>query len=272
MTLRFDILLRAWWGLVIGAFFSNPVVSNETIAVTVYDFPPDIINSKTEPAGPLIDKVQLIMKKADLSIQWVLSSLGEESVMLTDGSRPFCTTGRIYSDMRVQKDNWVFLPYILHTISGNALLIHEKDRHKFQNFKHISEVFNAENLTGVFIRDVSYGQTIDSFFNKYPDRFNRSAASTDQVIAMVASQRANYTVVTLEYWRDARKKNPDYKELVNLGHDIELFDQGNVDLHLACSNSVPRHVLSRLEVAMKQIKLPRSPEVIHHPALSRNKK
>ncbi len=262
MQQRIGIKLRILLSLIALVSSVSSAASEDTIAVTIYDFPPDIINSKTKPAGPLTDKMKQIMKSAGLSIQWLQSSLAEESVMLSGGSRPFCTTGRIYSNMRVVKDNWIFLPYTLHTLAGDALLVHHKNLNKFARFNHITEVFEADTLTGVFISDVSYGSNIDSYLNKTPERFDRSASSTDQIIAMVSNRRADYGIVSAEYWRDSLRKNQHYDQLVDLADQISLFKNGNVNLHLACSRAVPSTILARIEAAMQQLGFPKSPEKI----------
>lgn len=262
MVQKIGIKLSILLSLVTLVDWSSHAAPKDTIAITVYDFPPDIVNSKNEPTGPLIDSMHQIMKAADLSILWLQSSLAEESVMLTGGSRPFCTTGRIFSNMRVKKDNWIFLPYILHTIKGDALIVHQDNLDKFSSFKHVTDVFEADNLRGVFISDVSYGSNIDGYLNRYPERFDRNALSTDQIIAMVASQRADYGIVSAEYWQDSLKKNQQYDRLVDLADHITLFRNDTVSLHLACSQSMPSKTLSRIEAAMKQLNFVKSSEQI----------
>jgi len=230
------------------------VKAEDAIAITVYDFPPDIINTHTEPEGPLILKMHTIMRQAGLTIRWVTSSLSEESIMLNDGTRPFCTTGRYFSQKRVEDNGWVFLPYILHSLSGDSLVIHNKNYMKFNKFKNIREIFEDPSLSGVFIADVSYGAEMDDYLTRYPERFNRSAISAEQVIAMVANGRADYTIVTYQYWQEAKKKNALYKALKNLSPDIELFSNDRTHLRLACSRAVPQETLAHIERAMKHLK------------------
>lgn len=229
------------------------------LPIVVYDYPPAITNAATTPQGHYIDQIKGITGQAELNIEWLRVSMDEEGRMLDMNQRPFCTTGRIYTESR--GDTWAFLPHIFAYMEPDVVVAQKERATDVSRFGSSDLLLQSSHLKGVFVRGGFYGQSLDRLIGLEPSHLLTIGQSDSQVLALVASGRADYTIVPKGIW-DSLKNSPEYLgKLISVEthHTYPVTDI--TPIYLVCSRQVSLKVLQRLEQAMESLgyDLPKSP-------------
>lgn len=236
---------------------------NESIAITVYNYPPDIINAESEPQGEFIEKLLAILHEADLSVDWLRIGMHEESQMLNEGTRPFCTTGRLYSEERGQA--WAFLPYVFSTIQHDIIVVTKEKAPQIEEIKNHSELLTTPKWTGVFVEGGYYGGTLDKIIAQKRPWHSTVGRSDEHVLKLLSSGRGDYSIIPSSVWNSV-KIDAQYSTLTSIaGKATGGKPNQEPEILLACSKAVEHKTLEKIAAAMDRLGHPRSEKAIISP-------
>lgn len=224
------------------------VFGENSVSVTYYHYPPEIRITEGVPRGKYIDAWEAIAGEANLTVNWVPSTIDEEASMLDKGVRAICTTGRMPTAERAKR--WDFLPYLFDVVPGDVLLTVEDHRKEVEAHKHIGNLIKDGSLTGALLESGIYGSEVDVFLLSAPEWIIRTGKSDLQLMNMVLVGRADYTIVPEMQWGEARNVLPLAANL------IEVPDFGthpSYPIYIACSRSLPRKMFHALDTSMKTL-------------------
>jgi len=235
----------------LAVLFWNPVAIADTrtpITITYYPYPPDIRIEDGKPVGKYIDRMNQIIEMANMRAVWLASNFADEADILNNANRDICTTGRIRTEERAKL--WAFLPYIFDHAPGDIVLSRPADHEKLKRHGNIASLVQDRSLIGVFLESGIYGDPVDAYLAKQPEWILRSGKTDFQLIHLVETGRAHYTVVPANQWDEARRLHP------KMFHLQTIPDYGThppYPIAIACSRSVKPETLNALSAAMKAL-------------------
>lgn len=234
------------WGAATAA-----AANTEPLVFTVYDFPPDIYDTATAPKGPLVDKLVEILALAGLKPSWEFSSIPEETRMLDNNNRAFCSSGRFYTHERAKK--WHFIPYVLTEALNDVMVVRKDQEQRFLKYKTAIDIIHDPAFRGTFISGASYGKQIDKLLLKKPRWVDLSSSSMSRSLSMVYNKQADYTLIPLQSWITAYDNSTAMRELTNLNNQILGSTESVEPIFIVCSKRIPTDTLQRVSDAMGQL-------------------
>jgi len=225
--------------------------AEEPLSVTIYDYPPDVVNAATNPSGTHVKQLLEITEKAGFSVQWLQSNMAEESSMLDDGRRPFCTTGRAYSTERAQK--WRYVPYLFDGMDVEVLVARPEVLEALLALETPEAMTRAKDFKGVFIKGGYYSSSTGETLNLSTDWLLDIASSELQGLKMIVSGRADYTFLPMETWFAEKYRDLSLQALKTAPLALQ---RGGTPVLIACSQAVPETIIERLSVAMQSLGYP----------------
>jgi len=217
------------------------------LTVVVYDYPPDIVNSATNPEGPFIEKLQSITNAADLQIDWLRTNMSMESTMLDQGDRPFCTTGRAYSNERAKK--WRFIPYLFSSLSTEFIIARKENLSTLQKLGSIRALTANQNFIGAFVKGGYYVDGTQKTLNMQQTWLQDIALSEEHALRLVTAGRADYTILPSATWKAMRSQSEQFSVLSS----IHFAAKNESPVLLTCSKALPEKIFLKLSGAMAKL-------------------
>lgn len=225
---------------------------SSTLAVTYYEYPPNIMEVEGRPRGLFVTKLNQIADKAGLTIDWQRSSIEEEARMLKDGKRDFCTSGKLYSEDRAGQ--WIYIPYVFAFASANIVVASPHAAEHVAAHDTVTDLLRNYRLTGVLLSGATYGNRIDRYLRTdRPLWVSRTARSDHQLLTMVSVDRADYAIVQERQWQMAQASTPILNQLVVIP---TLRERATRPIYLACSRTLDMSVIQSLADAMASLGFP----------------
>jgi len=222
------------------------------LAITYYDYPPNIMDVKGRPRGLFVTKLKRIADKAGFTIVWQRSSVEEEVRMLNDGKRAFCTSGKLFSEDRARQ--WIYIPYVFAFASANIVVAHPAVADRVGAHGATSDLVRDHRLKGALLSGATYGGRIDRFLRTdRPLWVLQTGRSDQQLLTLVAMARADYAIVQERQWQMALATDPGLGMLVNVE---SLKEAAHRPIYLACSRTLEMSVVRSLADAMASLGFP----------------
>lgn len=222
------------------------------LAITYYDYPPNIMDVDGRPRGLFVTKLKRIADKAGFRIVWQRSSVEEEVRMLNDGKRAFCTSGKLFSEDRARQ--WIYIPYVFAFASANIVIAHPSVADRVSAHSATSDLVRDHRLKGALLSGATYGGRIDRFLRTdRPLWVLQTGRSDQQLLTLVAMARADYAIVQERQWQMALATDPSLGDLVNVAGLRELAHR---PIYLACSRTLEMSVVRSLADAMASLGFP----------------
>jgi uncharacterized protein (TIGR02285 family) len=222
------------------------------LAVTYYDYPPNIMDVEGSPRGLFVSRLTRIAEKAGYRIAWQQSSIEEEVHMLNDGKRAFCTSGKLHTPDRARR--WTFIPYVFGYASANLVVTRAPMFVRVAGHADMAALIKDPGLTGALVNGATYGEEIDRFLGREQPKWILSTGKSGrQLLIMVMLGRADYAVVQERQWQMALATIPDASKL----HPVaSLRDDRRPPIFLACSRTLEMSVIRSLADAMAALGFP----------------
>lgn len=220
----------------------------QSLTVTYYHYPPDIVVKNGKPEGRYIDELEAIVTRAGYKVHWMASSIDDEADILNDGRRVICTTGRMPTKDRVTK--WTFLPYRFDIVQGDIVLTRPELADRVKLHGHIDALVRNSSLTGTLLESGKYGANVDQFIADNPSWIIRTGKTDFQLMNMLLAGRAHYTIVPENQWEEARKAMPQTMKLVPI---LDFGTHPDYPIAIACSRSLDGEMFAKLSEAMGAI-------------------
>ncbi len=224
----------------------NPTENSVAFGYTHY--PPHQYVTKHGFHGEYFDRTIEILTKANLSPFWFPITTPQESALLDNGTRPFCSTGRIYTTKRDKKT--VFIPYVFDVLPREFIIASPKAAAIIRTKSSVQDIVNDSNLRGIFIQKNHYHEAVNEALKNRVPWISGQAISTEHAAQMILEDRADYTAALEDRWQHVVKDNPALKTLVPTA-DFEGLNA--TPIYLTCTKVVPQIIIDKIALSMKEL-------------------
>lgn len=230
------------------ASFAVRAADAPPVAVPYYDYPPKMVILNGEPTGTYVESWKAIAAKAGVRLQWMPSSIAEETAMLDQGQRPMCNTGRLVTEER--RKSWVFLPYVYDWLAEDVIVTTPALKARIATYPHLKDLLTDASLHPTFVGGLAIGEGFEGANTKRSHWRDLDVKSEAQAVRMVGAGRADYTLSNTDQLAEAIRHDPALGQLVTLRLP-GMYPRTPVSI--ACTRGTPPALIEALGKAMQDL-------------------
>ncbi|WCL53658.1 substrate-binding periplasmic protein [Gimibacter soli] len=218
------------------------------IAVPYYEYPPKMVIVNGVPTGSYIDTWKAIAERAGVQLEWMPSSISEETAMLDRGTRPMCNTGRLMTEER--RKTWVFLPYVYDWLAEDVIVTSPAFRQRIAAHPHLRDLLTDTSLHPTFVGGLAIGEGVEGAKANRSHWRDLDVKSEAQAVRMVGAGRADYTLSNADQFAEAVRDDPALGKLVTLRLP-GMYPRTPVSI--ACTRGTPPALIEAIGKAMQEL-------------------
>lgn len=225
----------------------SPAVA-EPLLIEYRDKPPYSYTQDGRPAGLLIDRATLILRRAGLDARFAEVPIRRTLLNLKNSDRLMCSVGLYKLPERAAYSRYS-LP--IYRDRPHVVLAHTNAAARIRAKPSLKALFADAELTVGMLDGVSYGPELDRALAQAANPAGHAQRTPLQLARMVAAQRVDYMLIDdADYgWL---RQDPQFAGTAL--ERIEFADMpAGEQRYFACSRKLPRPTLERINAAIRSL-------------------
>lgn len=220
----------------------------QPLVIEYVDKPPYTYTLEGRPAGFLLERTALLLRRAGLEGQFAEVPFRRSLLNFQSNRVAMCSPGLYKTPERE-----TFLRYSLpiHRDRAHVVLANLKAAPRIREMTRISQLLGDPSLQVGVLNGMSHGRQLDQMLAQMPHAPVRAQLTPLQLVRMVAAQRVDYMMIDDEdlNWLS---RDPEFQALPLAR--IEFADMPRGELrYLACSLQTSPQTMDRLNQAIREL-------------------